>query len=133
MVLWIIMVFYHIYLHYEYEISVAVDPDQELTDAIRVELVEYSEQVIKLAVVLLEFLSEALALEPISRLHPCPGGANVLKPSNKAKVKDTKPIAKPTSSIFTDADIQGHCCVKDAMLSLHLLDASRKNFALSKL
>ncbi|KAL9671109.1 hypothetical protein QQ045_008675 [Rhodiola kirilowii] len=59
--------------------------------------------------------------------------SNVLKPSNKAQVKDTKPIAKPTSSIFTDADIQGHCCVKDAMLSLHLLDASRKNFALSKL
>ncbi|CAM8878157.1 unnamed protein product [Rhodiola kirilowii] len=28
----------------------------------------------------------------------------VLKPSNKAQVKDTKPIAKPTSSIFTDAD-----------------------------
>ncbi|CAM8945569.1 unnamed protein product [Rhodiola kirilowii] len=102
-------------------------------DTDRDELVEYSEQVIKLVVVLLEFISEALALEPISRLHPCPVRANVLKPSNKAKVKDTTPIAKPTSSIFTDADIQGHCCVKDSMLSLHLLDASRKNFALSKL
>ncbi|CAM8877615.1 unnamed protein product [Rhodiola kirilowii] len=46
-----------------------VDPDRELTDAIRDELMEYSEQVIQLAVVLLEFLSEALGLEPTSRLH----------------------------------------------------------------
>ncbi|CAM8915022.1 unnamed protein product [Rhodiola kirilowii] len=40
-----------------------VDPE-ELPDAIRDELMEYSEQVIKLAVVLLELLSEALGLEP---------------------------------------------------------------------